>query len=127
MASVVESRVRRKKSRGGIGVFQFAQTVEHDVWEDERRQKAIQVRFTAIILYYQMQCWAQDQISRLAREASIATDTKLTTSPPGTSSTVAAKQQKEDLSRRYTILKPDDAETERRRPPTSPYVINPLG
>lgn len=74
-----------------------------------------------------MQCWAQDQISRLAREASIATDTKLVTSPPGTSSPVAAKQQKEDLSRRYTILKPDDVETERQRPPTSPYVIKPLG
>lgn len=40
---VVESRVRRKKSRGGIGVFQFAQTVENDAWEDEKRQKVIQV------------------------------------------------------------------------------------
>jgi hypothetical protein len=41
-------------------------------------------------------------------------------------SPVAAKQQKEDLNRRYTILKPDGGEAERRRPPTSPCVIDPL-
>jgi hypothetical protein len=39
----VDSRVRRKKSRGGVGVFQYAQTVENDVWEDVQRQKDIQV------------------------------------------------------------------------------------
>jgi hypothetical protein len=44
--SVVESR-RRKKSRGGVGVFQFAQTVEHDAWEDEKRQRDIQVCMAA--------------------------------------------------------------------------------
>ena len=40
---VVESRVRRKKSRGGVGVFQYAQTVENDAWDDVQRQKDIQV------------------------------------------------------------------------------------
>jgi hypothetical protein len=41
---VVERNVRRKKSRGGVGVFQYAQTVEDDVWKDEKSQKDIQVR-----------------------------------------------------------------------------------
>ena len=41
---VVESRVRRKKSRGGVGVFQYAQTVEDDDWDNAQRQKDIQVR-----------------------------------------------------------------------------------
>ena len=40
---VVDSRVRRKKSRGGVGVFQYAQTVEDDAWDDVQRQKDIQV------------------------------------------------------------------------------------
>ncbi|KAF5381221.1 hypothetical protein D9757_007846 [Collybiopsis confluens] len=41
-ALVVESGARRKKSRGGTGVFQFAKTVEESAWEDEEQQKAIQ-------------------------------------------------------------------------------------
>ncbi|KAF5315093.1 hypothetical protein D9619_007014 [Psilocybe cf. subviscida] len=41
-ALVVES-TRRKKSRGGVGVFQYAQTVEDDAWNDAARQKHIQV------------------------------------------------------------------------------------
>ena len=41
--TVVDSRVRRKKSRGGVGVFQYAQTVENDAWDDVQRQKDIQV------------------------------------------------------------------------------------
>ena len=40
---VVDSRVRRKKSRRGVGVFQYAQTVENDAWDDVQRQKDIQV------------------------------------------------------------------------------------
>lgn len=40
---VVDSRVRRKKSRGGVGVFQYAQTVENDAWDDVQRHKDIQV------------------------------------------------------------------------------------
>ncbi|KAF9462991.1 hypothetical protein BDZ94DRAFT_1298106 [Collybia nuda] len=105
-ALVVESRVRRKKSRGGIGVFQFAQTVEHDVWEDEQRQQAI-----------------QDQISRLARGAAVVTETKLNTSLGGPVSPVLVKQQKEDLSRHYTILGADNAVSQRRRHPTSPPKV----
>ena len=46
---VVESRVRRKKSRGGVGVFQFAQTVEQDAWKDEKRQMALQVPLIGIL------------------------------------------------------------------------------
>ena len=42
--SVVESRVRRKKSRGGIGVFQYAQTVEQDAWNDVQQQRHLRVR-----------------------------------------------------------------------------------
>lgn len=40
---VVESRFKRKKSRGGVDVFQFAQTVEHDAWEDNELRQNLQV------------------------------------------------------------------------------------
>jgi hypothetical protein len=42
--AVVESRTRSKKSRGGLDVFQFAQTVESDTWENEERKRNLQVR-----------------------------------------------------------------------------------
>ncbi|KAJ3813555.1 hypothetical protein EV368DRAFT_72115 [Lentinula lateritia] len=41
-ALVVESGARRKKSKGGTGVFQFAKTIEEGVWEDEEQKRAIQ-------------------------------------------------------------------------------------
>ena len=48
MTTVVESRVRRKKSRG-VGVFQFAKTVEDGVWKDEKWAKDIQVRLKSAL------------------------------------------------------------------------------
>ncbi|KAJ7246398.1 hypothetical protein C8J57DRAFT_1360395 [Mycena rebaudengoi] len=100
-ALVVESR-RRKKSRGGVGVFQFAQTVEHDAWEDEKRQRDI-----------------QDQISRLARENAA---NALNALPARISPTIP----KDESARRYRII-PQDTEQEespsRRRAPTSPPKV----
>lgn len=43
LSLVVESGARRKKSKGGSGVFKFAKTIEEGVWEDEEQKKAIQV------------------------------------------------------------------------------------
>lgn len=39
---VVESRIRKKKSKGGLDVFQFAETVEPNAWQDERQTKDLQ-------------------------------------------------------------------------------------
>jgi hypothetical protein len=43
MTLVVESRARRKKSRGGHDVFQYVQTVEETIWEDKKLQETLQV------------------------------------------------------------------------------------
>jgi len=43
-AAVVESKVRRKKTKGAVGVFQYAQTIEDGAWNDEKSQKDLQVR-----------------------------------------------------------------------------------
>lgn len=42
--------MRRKKSRGGMSVFQFAQTVEEDAWNDVARRGAIRVRHYNLLL-----------------------------------------------------------------------------
>ncbi|KAJ7465301.1 hypothetical protein FB451DRAFT_1488972 [Mycena latifolia] len=102
-ALVVESR-RRKKSRGGVGVFQFAQTVEHDAWEDETRKLDI-----------------QDQISRLARENAIAAaDPK---APNALSSRTSPSIPKDDPIRRYKIIPQEEEAPTRRRLPTSPPKV----
>ena len=40
---VVESSAKRKKAKGGMNVFQFAETVEQDAWEDEKQKEDLQV------------------------------------------------------------------------------------
>jgi hypothetical protein len=44
-ALVVDSdvRVRRRKTRGGFDVFQFAETLEREAWENERQKEDLQV------------------------------------------------------------------------------------
>ncbi|KIL67932.1 hypothetical protein M378DRAFT_196899 [Amanita muscaria Koide BX008] len=96
-ALVVESRVRRKKSRGGMDVFQFAQTIEDDDWKDEKCKKDLEA-----------------QISRLTREVSKPTkaqQVEKTMSP-------ISRQQSEDARRRYTVELDDSGGRPLKRPPT---------
>ncbi|KAJ7695723.1 hypothetical protein B0H17DRAFT_1271193 [Mycena rosella] len=103
---LVESR-RRKKSRGGVGVFQFAQTVEHDAWEDEKRKLDI-----------------QDQISRLARESASNAAAAEPKPPIATSTRTSPSIPKDDPVRRYKIIaQPEEEEPTRRRLPTSPPKV----
>ncbi|PFH53378.1 hypothetical protein AMATHDRAFT_137985 [Amanita thiersii Skay4041] len=112
-ALVVDSRVRRKKSRRGksdIEVFQFAQTVEDAAWKDERKQRDL-----------------QDQISRLTREASTRDEGKSWQQADETK-TSSHRQPRDDLTRRYTILEHKETEYDGhgrriRKPYHSPTVI----
>jgi len=98
----VESRVRRKKSRG-VGVFQFAKTVEDGVWKDEESAKSI-----------------QEQVSRLAREYSTSISSEL--KPHATPASLI--RQKDDI-RRYTILNQHDADADvgQSQAPTQPPKV----
>ncbi|KAF7977701.1 hypothetical protein HWV62_2962 [Athelia sp. TMB] len=105
-ALVVESRVRKKRSRKGLNVFQFAQTVEEDTWEDEKRRQDL-----------------QEQISILAKAkaaevppASSAVEGK----PP---SPTVPRPQKGDPSRRYTIVRQEEPENNKPRLPTAPPKV----
>ncbi|KAF8630916.1 hypothetical protein AX17_005274 [Amanita inopinata Kibby_2008] len=89
-ALVVDSPVQRKRSRGGIQVFQFAQTVEDDAWKDVKQQKDI-----------------KDQISKLTREASNREESKQSNGQqPGRTGPAAPRQQQQGgvVKRRYTVL-----------------------
>jgi hypothetical protein len=88
---VVDSRVRRKKSRGGAGVFRYAQTVENDVWDDVQRQKDI------------------------LENAAKAEWQPLPTVPPSPS-----HLPKNDSTRRYTIVQHEQSRSPISRFPTSP-------
>ncbi|PPR07116.1 hypothetical protein CVT24_010952 [Panaeolus cyanescens] len=76
-ALVVETR--RKKSRGGAGVFQYAQTVDAASWDTGAQQRDI-----------------QEQISRLAREPVVP--------PPQIPPTSPVRSSADEMSRRYTIV-----------------------
>lgn len=45
MTKVVETLPSRKRGRGAVGIFQFAQTVEKDAWQDEKQTRDIEVGF----------------------------------------------------------------------------------
>ncbi|KAG6336267.1 hypothetical protein ID866_2821 [Astraeus odoratus] len=102
-ALVVESRSRRKKSRGGgLDVFQFAQTLEADAWDDERARQDLQTQITKL---------AQDRHVSGTKQGSPIRETR----HPGPSRTV------EESNRRYTIrMAEEDARVSTCRRPTSP-------
>lgn len=49
---VVDSRLRRKKSRSALNVFQFAETVEPGAWDDEQKKKDLEVCAEVSVLTY---------------------------------------------------------------------------
>ncbi|KZP05212.1 hypothetical protein FIBSPDRAFT_923225 [Athelia psychrophila] len=106
-ALVVESRVRKKRSRKGLNVFQFAQTVEEDTWEDEKRRKDLQEQISII---------AKARAAEAPASAGAEADGK----PP---SPTVSRPQKGDPSRRYTIVKQEEPEDEKPRLPTAPPKV----
>ncbi|KAG2010108.1 hypothetical protein CC2G_012953 [Coprinopsis cinerea AmutBmut pab1-1] len=83
-ALVVESKSRRKKTKGGPGVFQYVQTVEDTVWNSEKAQKEL----------------LEEKIPRLAREKTLHADWKA--QAPDRRSPLLNRND-----RRYTIIETD--------------------
>ncbi|KAG1743235.1 uncharacterized protein EDB91DRAFT_236327 [Suillus paluster] len=102
---VVESRVRRKKSKGGRDVFQFVQTVEETVWEDK-----------------QLQVTLQNQISKLSQNHH---ENNMQPSAPADVTNLPGAQrsrQSADEGRRYTIV-PTRESAENTKFATSPPKV----
>ncbi|KAG1880718.1 hypothetical protein C8R48DRAFT_172108 [Suillus tomentosus] len=104
-ALVVESRVRKKRSKGGRDVFQFVQTVEKTVWEDKKLQETL-----------------QNQISRLSQSHD---EHNIQPSAPADVTNLSGAQrhrQSADEGRRYTIV-PTRESTENTKFATSPPKV----
>ncbi|KAG1879231.1 hypothetical protein F4604DRAFT_1903006 [Suillus subluteus] len=104
-ALVVESRIRRKKSKGGRDVFQFIQTVEETVWEDKQLQETL-----------------QNQISKLSQNH---TENNVQPSVPADVTNLSEAQrlrQLADEGRRYTIV-PTRESVENTKYATSPPKV----
>ncbi|KDQ62178.1 hypothetical protein JAAARDRAFT_170388 [Jaapia argillacea MUCL 33604] len=106
-ALVFESKVRRKKSKGGLDVFQFAETVEGDAWDDAKRTKDLHERIAAA---------AREQ----AKKAEISLpEAAAPTSAP--SAPLALPRQQSN--QRYTIVPKEEDEVKKPRYPTAPPKV----
>ncbi|KAG2065045.1 hypothetical protein BDR04DRAFT_1109164 [Suillus decipiens] len=104
-ALVVESRVRRKKSKGGRDVFQFVRTVEETVWEDKQLQETL-----------------QNQISKLSQSRD---ENSMQPMVPVDVTNLSGAQRHRPLAdegRRYTIV-PIRESTENTKYATSPPKV----
>ncbi|KAG1797862.1 uncharacterized protein HD556DRAFT_246021 [Suillus plorans] len=104
-ALVVESRVRKKRSKGGRDVFQFVQTVEKTVWEDKQLQETL-----------------QNQISKLSQSHD---EHNIQPSAPADVTNLSGAQRHRQLAdegRRYTIV-PTRESTENTKFATSPPKV----
>ena len=113
----------KKKSRGGLNVFQFAQTVEHDAWQDDQQRMALRVRpaTSVISVFTDIMCRSQqEEISRIAKANSTSRDVPTTT--PETKPPPSITRTRSDTfnCQRYTIVQHE--ETSQARFLTSPYV-----
>ncbi|KAF8440958.1 hypothetical protein L210DRAFT_3621282 [Boletus edulis BED1] len=92
----------RKKTRGGVDVFQFAQTVENGAWQDGALRQNL-----------------QSQLSKLAQDLNKNAKVQ---SPPGRETRLAPRT--DNVARRYAVKVTGDAEVPRRkRRPTSPPKV----
>ncbi|THH19835.1 hypothetical protein EUX98_g8696 [Antrodiella citrinella] len=113
-ALVIDSKARRKRSKGALNVFQFVETVEEGAWDDEQRKKDI-----------------EDRISSLAREKQkVSTSPMLSSQPPESAASVApsasassvpspVRQPPVDPTRAYTVVPSASQESTRSARQTS--------
>ncbi|KAJ3549153.1 hypothetical protein NMY22_g984 [Coprinellus aureogranulatus] len=101
-ALVVEDKIRRKKTKG-VGVFQYAQTVEDSVWGDARSHKEI-----------------QDTISKLSMENPVLPIQRSlgthTSQPPAFARQGSPQAQR----RQYTIIEVDQNMSPTKQTPGTP-------
>jgi hypothetical protein len=111
--TVTESSLRRKK-RGGLDVFQFAETVEPEAWGIRAKDLQVCPRFgTSFLCPVFLSFFVsspQDRISALEREQALKSGTHHDDTPP-------PPLKRPDLSRQYTVVLDDKSTTPS---PTSP-------
>ncbi|KAI0316267.1 hypothetical protein OF83DRAFT_262772 [Amylostereum chailletii] len=103
-ALVIESRVRRKKSKGGVDLFQFATTVEQDAWSDAKRTRDLQDRISAL---------ARERAKKNEQEQQKLQPAALPVSTP-------VSVPRDGAARQYTIIQEEKSS---RRFPTAPPKV----
>ncbi|KAI0345656.1 hypothetical protein BDW22DRAFT_1353226 [Trametopsis cervina] len=105
-ALVIESKSRRKKSKAGMNVFQFAETVEQAAWDDEKQKQDLQSRLTSL---------AREKAKRAVKPMPGATpSTSTTTEEPSRTADgerIPKLPQIDDPSRKYMIVPSNSVET----------------
>lgn len=115
---VVET-IRRKKSRG-LGVFQYAETVEDSVWDNAERRLVIRVRGFETSPWSGPLTTIQDKISRLAKQlpkkSAVVSQATYPTLP----------LSRDENLRRYTVVDRDEVEHSRPAPCVAfiPLIVN---
>ncbi|THG97934.1 hypothetical protein EW026_g4175 [Hermanssonia centrifuga] len=105
-ALVVESRPRRKKSKGGLNVFQFAETVEHSAWDDERQKQDLESRISTLA---RAKKEAQPNATPIPPPLAPLQEPEPVTQPSAAS---GLRSPVEDPSKKYTIVTMGSPSTE---------------
>ncbi|KAG2144188.1 uncharacterized protein EDB93DRAFT_549903 [Suillus bovinus] len=106
-ALVVESRVRKKRSKGGRDVFQFIQTVEETVWANKQLQETL-----------------QNQISKLSQNNDEHNVQPLAPADVTNLSGAQRHRQLADEGRRYTVVPTRESAENTKFATTPPKVIS---
>ncbi|KAI0917516.1 hypothetical protein AcW1_007304 [Taiwanofungus camphoratus] len=129
-ALVVDSRLRRKKSRSALNVFQFAETVEPGAWDDEQKKKDLEERLSAL----SRESSHKENRPALPASASATVgvheqSAQAAAAPSVTSTTSSSTRPRpDDPNRTYTIIRSDRPlqwfeQSSQGRPPTAPPKV----
>ncbi|KAI0685016.1 hypothetical protein BC835DRAFT_1386570 [Cytidiella melzeri] len=131
-ALVVEGRSRRKKTKGGMSVFQFAETVEQTAWQDERQKEDLQSRISSLareVITKKSLQQQQQQPTQSLPQVPVAGSSALTevSNTPEAGRPPRKLPQIDDPSRKYMIVPSESTQTpiktaSRSRPSAPPKV-----
>ncbi|KAL1950234.1 hypothetical protein VTO73DRAFT_5358 [Trametes versicolor] len=128
-ALVMDSAPRRKRSKGGLNIFQYAGTVEQAAWNDEQQKKALEKRLAGL---------ARESTQKKPEEANVpaaaaapaptapASTPASPVKPPHTSTHSAMRQHYGTPKKTYTIVPQEQAasaEYARKHNATAPPKI----
>ncbi|KAI0718230.1 hypothetical protein C8T65DRAFT_639427 [Cerioporus squamosus] len=125
-ALVVDSAPSRKRSRGGVNVFQYAGTVEQAAWNDEQQKKELERRLAGLSRE-SAQKKREEMPPPIAAAAVVPSPSTSPAKPPHMSPTLSPKRTKyQPPSKTYTILRQEQEEADpyaRRRHANAPPKV----
>ncbi|CDO69272.1 hypothetical protein BN946_scf185042.g174 [Trametes cinnabarina] len=118
-ALVVESATRRKKSKAGLNVFQYAGTVEQAAWNDDQQKKELEERLASLARESAQRKAAEAAPIRAPDTAAAAAAAAPATAPPPSATTDSVSIRKEPPAPVPPAMRTQYG------PPTKTYTIVP--